>query len=146
MRLIKCRKCGATICTDETFVQCMLDRIEELGSLARKDKKNQGLYLQEAAAVKKIMTSYLHRTAQMDTDNRRVKNELSVLVGYVMENKLIPQEKLNELTQIARERAAKNDQKDAEEVEKLYGDFENMMYNRTKADPTYKKAVEVANG
>jgi len=136
MRLIKCRKCGATICTDEAFLQRMLDRISELNSMARKDRKNANSYIQEAAAVKKVMTQYLHRTSQVDSDNRRMKNELSVLVQFVLENGLVSQEKLNELNKIARERATANEEKDTQIVAQLYGDFENTMINRTKYDPT----------
>ena len=66
MRLIKCRKCGATIATDETFIQRMLDDINILCERAKKDKRNNQVYLQQAAAIRKIMQQYLHVTANMD--------------------------------------------------------------------------------
>ena len=141
MRLIKCRKCGATIATDETFIQRMMDDINALSEKARKDRKNAPSYVQEAKAIRKIMQQYLHTTASMDSHKRRLTNELSVLIHYVRENNLISDEKLAELTNVARERAAEQDRKDEERVRELYSGFENISFNRTKADPTAKQAM-----
>lgn len=141
MRLIKCRKCGATICTDEAFQERMLDAIAECHKQARKDRKNANTYLQEAAAYKKILTQYLHRTAHYESDLRKEQNEKSVLVAYVLQNGLVSQEKLNELSEIGRERAAANDRKDAKEIERLYGQAKNPLFNTTKSDPTAREAI-----
>lgn len=141
MKLIKCRKCGATIATDETFVQRMMDDINALSEKARKDRKNQASYTQQAAAIRKIMQQYLHVTANMDSYKRRLTNELSVLINYIRENKLISDEKLAELTNEARKRAAEKERAEEEKVRELYGGFENISINRTKRDPTEKQAT-----
>ena len=142
MRLIKCRKCGATIATDETFIQRMLDDINELSDKARKDRRNAPSYLSQAAAIKKIMQQYLHVTANMDTHKRRLTNELSVLISYIRENNLVSDEKLAELTAIARERAAEKEAKEEERIEELYRGFENISINRTRYDPTEKRGLK----
>lgn len=142
MRLIKCRKCGATIATDETFIQRMLDAINELSDKARKDRRNAPSYLSQAAAIKKIMQQYLHVTANMDTHKRRLTNEMSVLISYIRENNLISDEKLAELTAIARERAAEKEAKEEERIEELYRGFENISINRTRYDPTEKRGLK----
>lgn len=138
MRLIKCRKCGATIATDETFIQRMLDDINILSEKARKDKKNASSYLQQAAAIRKIMQQYLHRTANMDERRRELQSKLSILWNYVHDNNLIEQEKLDELMdkgeEIARQRIAEEEAI----VNELYRGFDNISINRTKADPTEK--------
>ena len=141
MRLIKCRKCGATIATDEVFIQRMLDDINALAEKARKDKRHEAGYLQQAKAIRKIMQQYLHVTANMDTHKRRLTNELSVLITYIRENNLISDEKLAELTTLARERAAEKEKIEEERVAELYGGFENISINRTKKDPTEKQAL-----
>lgn len=141
MRLIKCRKCGATIATDETFIQRMLDDINILSEKARKDKRNASSYLQQASAIKKIMNQYLHRTAQMDDHRMRLLYEHKVLVHYVLDNGLVSQEKLNELDEIARKKYADKQAFNQQEVERLYGGFENISINRTKADPTERKVM-----
>lgn len=142
MRLIKCRKCGATICTDEAFQERMLDAIEECNKQARKDRKNSNTYLQQAASYKKILSQYLHRTSQYDSDLRRYKNENSVLIHYLLDNNLITKEKLYELKEKGRERAAANDREDAKVIEQLYGQAKNPLFNNTKADPTVRKALK----
>lgn len=138
MRLIKCRKCGATIATDETFIQRMLADINMLSEKARKDRKNSSSYLQQAAAIRKIMQQYLHTTANMDERRRELQSKLSILWNYVHDNKLIEDEKLNQLMdkgeEIARQRIAEEE----ERVNELYRGFENISINRTKADPTAK--------
>lgn len=141
MRLIKCRKCGATIATDETFIQRMLDDINILSEKARKDKRNSSSYLQQAAAIKKIMTQYLHRTAQMDDHRMRLLYEHKVLVHYVLDNGLVSQEKLNELDEIARKQFSEKNERVKQEVEQLYRGFENITINRTKQDPTEKHGI-----
>lgn len=141
MRLIKCRKCGATICTDETFQERMLDAINELSEKARKDKKNANSYLQQASAVKKLMTQYLHRTAQMDDQGTRLLYEHKVLVHFVLDSGLITEEKLRELDEIARQQYDARMEQNRQEVQHIYGAFENMSINRTKSDPTATKAL-----
>ena len=141
MKLIKCRKCGATIATDETFVQRMLDDINALSEKARKDKRNANSYLQQASAIKKIMTQYLHRTAQMDDFAMRNLHEYKTLVHYVLDNGIISQEMLNELNEIARKQFEEKRKFNQQEVDRLYSGFENISINRTKADPTEKKAT-----
>lgn len=141
MRLIKCRKCGATIATDETFIQRMLDDINILSEKARKDKRNCNSYLQQAAAIRKIMQQYLHRTAQIDEESRRLRLELKTLVHYVLDNGLVSQDKLQELNDIARKSFEEKQREDQEVIDRLYGDFENISINRTKADPTERKVM-----
>lgn len=139
MRLIKCRKCGATIATDETFIQRMLDDINVLSEKAIKDTRRANGYLQQAAAIRKIMQQYLHRTAQIDEESRRLRLELKVLVHYVLDNGLVSQAKLQELNDIARKEFAEKQQSDQEIINRLYSDFENISINRTKADPAAKR-------
>ena len=139
MRLIKCRKCGATIATDETFIQRMVDDINILSEKARKDKKNSSSYLQQASAIRKIMQQYLHRTANMDERRRELQSKLSILWNYVHDNNLIEDEKLNELMDKGEEIARQRIKEEEERVNELYRDFNNVSINRTKADPTAKQ-------
>lgn len=142
MRLIKCRKCGATIATDETFIQRMLDDVNILSDKARKDRKNSSSYLQQAAAIRKIMQQYLHRTAQIDEESRRLRLEHKALVHYVLDNGLISQAKLQEIDDLARKEFAEKQLEDQKVIERLYGDFENIAINRTKSDPTERKVFK----
>ena len=146
MRLIKCRKCGATIATDETFIQRMLDDINILSEKARKDRKNSSSYLQQASAIRKIMQQYLHTTANMDERRRELQSKLSILWNYVHDNNLIDDDKLNELMDKGEEIARQRIKQEEERVNELYRDFNNVSINRTKADPTEKQSVRKCNG
>ncbi len=141
MRLIKCRKCGATIATDETFIQRMLDDINTLSEKARKNTRFASSYLQQAAVIRKIMQQYLHRTAQMDEKCLRLLHEHKVLVRYVLDNGFVSQEKLQELNNIARKAYEERQLEDQAVINRLYGDFENIAINRTKADPTERDGL-----
>lgn len=142
LRLMKCKKCGATICTDEAFVERALDKINYLAAETVRDHRNKTIYLGQISTIKSIVKQYLHQTAQMDTDNRRLKNELNVLVHYVLDNNLVSQEKMNELNAIARKKAAINEEIASQEVERLYGQFENMFADKARKDPTERKVVK----
>ena len=141
MRLIKCRKCGATIATDETFIQRMLDDINILADKARRDKRNSNSYNQQAAAIRKIMQQYLHRTAQMDAEMLETRAELGALITYVRENGLINDQELADITTPARLKARERIKQEEERVNELYRGFDNISINRTKADPTERKAI-----
>ena len=141
MRLIKCRKCGVTIATDETFIQMMLDDINALSEKARKDKRNAQSYLSQAAAIRKIMQQYLHCTAQMDAIMLETRAELGALIIYVRENNLVTDEKLAEITSKSREESRRKQKQLEERVNELYRGFENISINRTKADPTERKGM-----
>lgn len=141
MRLIKCRKCGATICTDETFRERMLDAIAECHEKSRKDRKNSNSYLQEAATYKKMLAQFLHRTVEYESALRRIRCEQSALVAYLLQNGIVTQEKMIEINEIGRARAAAKDCEDAKVIEELYGMANNPLFNKTKKDPTAKETI-----
>lgn len=146
MNLIRCRKCGTVITTQETMIDNMMDELNRLNRLAEKAAKhNQSMmnvYQQEAIQVRKLIGQIIHLTSQMDKNARRVLQEKSVIVHYALENNLLTIEKIHELELIARDRAAKADERDRREIKKIYGDFESMLTNRSKKDPTAKKAIK----
>lgn len=78
----------------------------------------------------------------MDEHRMRLLYEHKVLVHYVLDNGLVSQEKLNELDEIARKQYSDKQKLIQQEVDQLYGGFENMSINRTKRDPTEKQAIK----
>lgn len=146
VELIRCRKCGAMITTQDTMVECMMEEVERLNRLAEKDVKyNRGklkmLYAQQSAQVYKMMKQIIHLTSQMDEHSRILNQEKGVLVHYLLQNGLITEEKLHELEAYARERAAQANARDQKQIELIYGSFQSECTNRSKADPTAQKAV-----
>lgn len=146
MRLIRCRKCGAMICSQDTMVESMMAEVERLNKLAENDcKYNKGrlrnVYVQQSSQVYKMMKQIIHLTSQMDEYSRLLSTEKGVLVHYLLQNNLITLEKLHELEAYAREKAKIADERDQKQIEAIYGDFRRETVNRTKADPTARKAI-----
>lgn len=142
MKLIRCRKCGAVITTNDTIMQNYMDEIERLSKLAIRDRKNASVYLNKAASLRKISTQIIHLTAQRDEDMRRLTNELGELVSYIRENGLISDDKLYELQEIARKRARQKNAEDEKRVEALYGNFNSILGNSSRRDPTEKVVMK----
>ena len=99
MRLIRCRKCGAALVTEDALIERMNDTIHELNEKARHSKNGKiaKSYLAEAASVTKMMKGILHNTAQMEARKSGSSYELSEIVHYIREKGLISDEKLDEL-------------------------------------------------
>lgn len=125
MKLIRCRKCGAALVTEDALIERMNDTIHELNEKARHSKNGKiaKSYLAEAASVTKMMKGILHNTAQMEARKSGSSYELSEIVHYIRENDLISDEKLDELRKTARERAKIRNE---ENQKKLIGYMANI--------------------
>lgn len=145
MRLVKCRKCGASIVTDDGLIERMNDTVHELNEKARRAKnyKIYNSYLNEAANVTKMMKGILHNTAQMEDRRITCNCELSELTHYLIENNLITYEKLDEIRARARKKAEERNKENQKEIDKIYGKYTSLYTpsNQTKADPTAKRAL-----
>ena len=146
MRLIKCKKCGSAIVTEDALLERMNDTIHELNEKARNSKNGKVAksYLAEAASVAKMMKGILHNTAQMEERKITCLMELAEIVHYLRENKLITDDKLSELKDIGREKAKDRNLQNQKEIDRIYGNY-NALYtpsNNTKADPTANKAIK----
>lgn len=141
MKLLRCRKCGATITTNDEVMRNYMEEIDRLTRLAIKDRKNSPAYLSQAANLRKVMTQIMHLTAQIDESSRIKANELAFLNNYVREHHLVPDEKLWELRDAAREQARKRIAEDEKKIEELYGNFNSILCNRSRRDPTENAAL-----
>lgn len=125
MKLIRCRKCGAALVTEDALIERMNDTIHELNEKARHSKNGKiaKSYLAEAASVTKMMKGILHNTAQMEARKSGSSYELSEIVHYIRENDLISDEKLDELRKTARERAKIRNEENQKEIDRIYGKY-----------------------
>lgn len=146
MKLIKCKKCGSAIVTEDALLERMNDTIHELTEKARnpKNKKNANSYLAEASNVTKMMKGILHNTAQMEERKVTCSLELSEIVHYLLQNNLITHEKLDELRAIARNKAKERNIQNQKELDRIYGNYKSLYTpcNKTKNDSTANKAIE----
>lgn len=147
MKLLRCRKCGTFITTQDNLIEQMMEEVKRLNSLAEKDAKfNKGrlksVYQQQSSQIFKLMRQIIHLTSQMDEESRLLQNKISVLVYYLRTNKLITDEKLHELEEKARKKVEEKNASDEAEIRMLYGEFNSICQNRTKADPTANAALK----
>ena len=146
MRLVKCKKCGSTVMTDSTLLENMYEAMKECNEKARKAKHElRQSYIQEASQIKKMIGQIQHRTAQMEERNNTITCEYAEVIHYLRFNSLITDEKLDELRAAARGKAEFKNTEDEKEIQKVYGNFESMLTNRTKKDPTAKEALRRGN-
>lgn len=142
MKLIKCRKCGATVMTDSTLLSAMQD---EYNATVKRSHYAKGLdkniCLQQLSHLSKMMTAVCHNSSQIEIRKLETYNELCELRRYIREHKLIEDETLSEIQLSARELTKKKVAEDEEAMERIYGDYENYFCNRTKADPTANGAI-----
>lgn len=145
MKLIHCKKCGSAIVTENALIERMNDTIHELNEKARRSKHGgiANSYLAEAASVTKMMKGIIHNTTQIEERRTTCSCELAEITHYLRENKLVSDEKLDELRQIAREKAKVKSAENQREIDRIYGVYNSSYtpFNNTKSDPTAKKAI-----
>lgn len=144
MKLIKCRKCGATVMTADTLLSTMQ---EEYGLLATKyEKANNSarlLILQRMSQLKKLMTAVCHSSTEAEIKTKKAYNELRVLKRYVIDHGIMNYEQYeSEIEAVAKEITLQKEIEAEKEIERLYGEFENKFCNKTKKDPTVKEALK----
>jgi hypothetical protein len=142
MKILRCRKCGTMITTQDNLMQNYMEEIKRLNDLAIRDRRNRAVYQQQASQLTKIANQILHATTQMEEKQRNLQNELSVLVFYVRENGLVSDDKLSELRDKGRERARKKSEEDEKLLEQLYGNFNSILASSSRRDPVEKAVLK----
>jgi len=144
MRLIRCRKCDTVISSSDTFLEQMLLSMEDCNKMAKNSNTyaDKTLHIQRASQIKKMIVHTQALTYQLEERKVTVLSELSEIVHYLRANKLIDDDKLSELKDIGRKKAEIKNKNQQREIDKIYGNFENLFTNRTKADKTATNAIQ----
>ena len=141
MKVLRCRKCGTVITTENNYVEMMTAEINRLNSLAAKGGKNRNIYQQQSAQLFKLMKQIVHISSQIDSNIRVLNNEKGVLVDFLISNGIITYDELHELETKARERAKAQDEKDSKELERLYGEAQSICREKGIRNSTENKAL-----
>lgn len=142
MKLIKCRKCGATVMTAETMLSTMQDEYNDIVKKSRYAKgADKNICAQQLSHLSRIMAAVAHSSNYTEVRKQDIYNEFLVLRKYVTEHNLIDPQTLRNMRDEARELTKKKAAEDEKALERIYGDYENYFCNRTKADPTAKAAI-----
>ena len=143
MKLIKCKKCGATIMTSETLLSSMQEEYNELVKKShRANGQTRQLILQQMKHLNKMMVQICQSSTEAERRKDDAYNELCLLKKYIIKNNLIDFETLDRFRDEGRALAKKKSAEDEKKIAEQYGEFENTFCNRTKSDPTAKKAIE----
>ena len=143
MKLIRCKKCGATIMTVETLLAAMQ---EEYNALVKKSHRAKGadkqLIAQQLKHLHKMMVAVCHNSSEVEIRKMNAYNEIIILKKYILENKIIDQNKLDRIQTEARALTQKKTSESEKKISEAYGEFVNSFCNRTKSDPTAEKALK----
>lgn len=144
MKLVKCRKCGTAIMTDDSLLENMVEEMNECNRLSRKAKtvQQRNAYLQQASQLKKMITQIQHRTTEMETRSRSGRILIGKLKQYVLENNLMTTDQIEKFEKDAALEVAIGNKKDGEVIESVYGSYHNSMANRTNKDTTARTALK----
>lgn len=143
MKLVRCRKCGTVVISEETLLQNLLDAIDETSRKAERCNNNaqKTIYIAEISAYKQMYKSFMHNLTRLGEQKQKDTVILWELKRYIRDNGLIPEDKLIEITESAVKKAKQEQTKYEQEIQRIYGDFNSVTVNRTKADPTANKAL-----
>lgn len=144
MKLIKCKKCGTPIASNDLMLQRLLDGMEEANKNAMKSRNNsqRNVYIQQASQYKQLIKSIIHTTTQLEERHRYLNAELKELVRYLADNEIMTYDEIGLIQNKAREKAQKGMDEDRKRLNKLYQDAYNELSNNSKVDATYKQAIK----
>lgn len=143
MRLIRCRKCGTTVTTDESLLENMIEQMNDCNENARnhKDRSARNSYIQQASQISKFISQIQHRTTELERRKIIKEYKLSGLSRYLKENNIMTQEEINEIYDIEEKKALIKNKNDEDDIKKLFGSYRNSMVNRTNRDSTANIAI-----
>ena len=144
MKLIKCRKCGTPLASNDLMIQRLLDGMEEANKNAMKSKNasQRYIYIQQASQYKQLIKSITHATTQLEERRTYERAELKELVKYLMKNNIMTCEEISLIQDSARKNVEIAIKEERQKISKLYQDGYNELYNNSKSYTTHKKAMK----
>ena len=141
MKVLRCRKCGTVITTENNYVEMMTAEINRLNSLAAKGGKNRNIYQQQSAQLFKLMKQIIYTTSEIGNNEGKLSIEKYLLVDYLISNGLITKEKLHEIETEAGKRMKIQDERNSKELERLYGEAQSICREKGIRNFTENKAL-----
>ena len=143
MKLIRCQKCGTVVISEETFLQNIMDAMEEACRNARRAKfrAEQNALLQEAAEYRSMYKSFVHHLTERDrAANNSDAFKVKELYGALVRTGRMSAEEFQAVCKKGEERANARRAAEDKELNAIYGRFETAC-NRTKPSPTERAAM-----
>lgn len=141
MKMVRCQKCGATVISDETFLQNVLDAVDACNRNAHKAKgAEKQVWCQQAAGYMSMFKSFMHNLSRKQEANDKHTQILGELRAYILTNNIMTREQLDVIYKRGEARAAAIARQADKEMQAVYGEFETAC-NRTLPNPTEREAL-----
>lgn len=141
MKMVRCQKCGATVISDETFLQNVLDAVDACNRNAHKAKgAEKQVWCQQAAGYMSMFKAFMHNLSRIQEANDRHMHILGELRFYVLNNELMTREQLDMIYKKGEARATDSARQANKEIQRIYGEFDSAC-NRTMPNPTERGAL-----
>lgn len=144
MKLIRCQKCGTVVISEESFLQNILDAMDEACRKARwaKSRSAHDALLHEAAEYRAMYRSFMHHLTERD---RAKYNESSYIVSeihkHLREGGVVTLDNFQSLCDRGKARAAAIRQQEDKELNMIYGQYQTIC-NRTMPSPVERAAMK----
>lgn len=162
MRMIRCKKCGTMVASEDGLLERIMDEAREERKLAEEEDSKANEFTAKAnkllSAAKRLNMSaknrrdnakqldkfanqIQHQTTQLESRRVLKEREMIVLSKYLLENNMMTREELDKISEVAKHEAEIKEVEDQRQLDLLYKSYSNYTGNKTKNDTTYKRAV-----
>lgn len=139
--MLRCRKCGAAVISDESLIQYVLDHYEEAIDYARRcSPRQKSEALARVAEYRQIYKSLMHNISNKDYAEAVAPYILKAVLDVVREKKLMTEDEISvcydegkHLAQVRREQVDK-------EIRRVYGTAQEISALPYR-DPTAREAI-----
>ncbi len=122
MKMLRCRKCGAAVISDESLIQTILDLHEDAVSRAKTcAPKKRPAVLAEVAEYKSMYKALMHNISNKDYAEAVTPYILHILVNEIKARKLLTEEELDACYSKGREQARIRKEQAEKEIQRIYG-------------------------
>lgn len=144
MKLIRCQKCGTVVISEESFLQNILDMMDDACRKARraKSRSERSALLHEAAEYRSMYRSFMHHLTERD---RAAHNEAGFIVSeihkHLREGGTVTLDNFQALCDKGKAHAAAVRQRENKELALIYGPCEDIS-NHTMPSPVERAAMK----
>lgn len=139
--MLRCRKCGAAVISDESLIQTVLDLHEDAVKRAKygQPKKRPGA-LAEAAEYKAMYKALMHNISNKDYAEAVTPYVLKILLDEIKARGLLTEAEIAACYEKGRELAQTRKEQAEKEIRRIYGEAHSAA-GRAYRDPTANAAI-----
>ena len=143
MKLIRCQKCGTVVISEETFLQNIMDAMEDTCRKAQRAKyhSEKDSLLQEAAEYRSMYKAFMHHLTERDRAAHNMDAyKVSELYNALVRTGRMSTAEFQVICAAGEEKAKIRRDAEDKELNAIYGYYETVC-NRTMPSPTEKAAM-----